>query len=98
MTRKYYVQFMYLEDKSENAEIFQILHDENLSVASATHTQETDQPDVSKECGFSIFKLNYFKTAIFISVFHCHFSLMLLPLFSRYWGGGLGPTAKNQAG
>ena len=38
---------MYLEDKSENAEIFQILHDD-LSVASTAQTPETDQPDVSK--------------------------------------------------
>ena len=71
MTRKYYVQFMYLEDKSENAEIFQILHDDNLSVASATHTQETDQPDVSKVYSFNIFQLKCFKTSSSISVFYC---------------------------
>ena len=46
---------MYLEDKSENAEIFQILHD-NLSVESATQTPETDQPGVSEEYYFTIKK------------------------------------------
>ena len=34
ISRKYMVQFMYVEDKSTNAEIFQILHDDQLSTRS----------------------------------------------------------------
>ena len=44
VTRKYFVQFMFLEGRSANAEIFQILHDDEFS--SGTPTQRTGASQV----------------------------------------------------
>ncbi len=40
VVRKYLVQFMYLQDQSANADIFQLIHDDQFSMISASQVPD----------------------------------------------------------